>query len=112
MQGSLTDEVSEIADRLTVAAQSWARPDAMDHRDPTTEIELLFDAMNELNRRRVRIAELEAALRDCTAFVAVHVDRWARDNGGQMHETHRELLDRIGRLTGRDDLVQRLEAKQ
>lgn len=56
----------------------------------------------------LRIAELEKALADCTAFVAIHVDKWARDNGGAMHETHRELLDRIGRLTGRSDLVERL----
>ncbi len=55
-----------------------------------------------------RAVELMEALRDCTAFVAIHVDRWTRDNGGKMHETHRELLDRIGRLTGRDDLLQRL----
>lgn len=80
-----------------------------------TEGELLHHlppADAKLRDAEKRIAELEAALRDCTTFVAIHVDRWARDNGGQMHETHRELLDRIGRLTGRDDLVKRLEAKQ
>lgn len=57
------------------------------------------------------ILNLETALRDCTVFVVVHVDRWTRDNGGVMHKTHRELLDRVGRLTGQPDLLQRLEPK-
>ena len=52
-----------------------------------------------------RMTELEAALRDAMPFVAIHVDRWTRDNDGVMHETHRELLDRIGRLTGKPDLA-------
>jgi hypothetical protein len=59
----LTDEVSDIAARLTVAAKSWAQPDALDHRDPEAETELLMDVMNELNARRLRIAELEASMR-------------------------------------------------
>lgn len=62
--GRLTDEVSEIAERLTVAARSWTRPDAMEHRDPATEVELLLETMNELNARRLRIAELEACVRE------------------------------------------------
>ena len=55
------------------------------------------------------IAELEKALSDAMPFVAIHVARWAEDNGGKMHETHRELLDRIGRLTGNEGLSARLE---
>lgn len=55
------------------------------------------------------IKELETALRDAMPFVAVHVARWTEDNGGQMHEVHRELLDRIGRLIGNADLSKRLE---
>lgn len=59
----LSDEVSEIADRLSVSARSWSRPDAPTHRDPAAELTLTLDTMNELNARRLRIAELEAALR-------------------------------------------------
>lgn len=65
----LTDEVSDIADRLTVAAKSWARQDALEHRDPTSELSLLLETMNELNARRLRIAALEAALRPFGAAV-------------------------------------------
>lgn len=67
----LTDEASEIAERLTVAARSWMRTDATEHRDPATEVELLLETMNELNARRLRIAELEAAL---TLIAAGEID--------------------------------------
>lgn len=55
----LSDERSPLAERLSVAARSWVGPDALTARDPTTELELLFDAMNELNRRRICIERLE-----------------------------------------------------
>lgn len=55
-----------------------------------------------------RISELEKALRDAVPFVAIHVSRWAEGNGGKMHEVHRELLDRIGRLTDDAKLSERL----
>ena len=58
----LTEEKSDIADRLSVAARSWARPDALEHRDPVTEAALMFDALNELNFRRKRVAEFEFLL--------------------------------------------------
>lgn len=57
-----------------------------------------------------RITELEAALVDCIPFVAVHADRWARDNESKdLHETHRKLLDRIGGLTGRGEISAKLK---
>lgn len=58
----LTDEQSPIAERVSVAARSWARPDALEHRQPEAELELLLDVLNELNSRRLRIAELEAGV--------------------------------------------------
>lgn len=59
----LTDERSEIAERLSVAAHSWKRQDATDHRDPAAELDLILEVLNELNARRLRLAKLEAALR-------------------------------------------------
>lgn len=56
-----------------------------------------------------RIAELEATVRDCMSFVVVHADRWRRDAArDDFHPTHRELIERMGRLTG-DDVLARLE---
>ena len=65
----LTDERSLIAERLSCAAHSWARADALVGRDPASELTLVLDAMNELNARRLRIAELEAALRGLLSYV-------------------------------------------
>lgn len=58
----LSDELSPLAARLSIAAQSWVREDALGHRNPASEVGLLLDALNELNARRLRIAELEVSV--------------------------------------------------
>jgi len=72
----------------------------MDH---ATAMERLFDA-------RKRIAELEAALRDCIPFLAVNMDKYRRDFGlDALHPTHAEILDRVSVLSGGEPISQRLK---
>lgn len=79
----LTDERSEIAERLSSAAASWARHDALDSREPAAELGLILDVINELNARRLRIAELEADLRQAKSALLEIRDRAVlMPNGG------------------------------
>jgi hypothetical protein len=56
-----------------------------------------------------RIAELEAALRDCIPFLAINMDKYRRDFGlNDLHPTHAEILDRVSRLTGGEILSSKL----
>jgi hypothetical protein len=56
-----------------------------------------------------RIAELEAALRDCIAFVAIIADKHKRDFGlTELHPTHAAILDKASTLTGGDVLSTKL----
>lgn len=56
-----------------------------------------------------RIAQLEAALRDCIPFIAVSMDKYRRDYELKaLHPTHAEILDRVSRLSGGEKLSDKL----
>ncbi len=93
VDGRLTDEVSEIADRLTVAARSWARDDAMQARDPEQELNILLDAMNELNARRLRIAELESLLHDIDACLEWVWPHFGGDQADKIAALQKRVID-------------------
>lgn len=66
---ALTSEKSAIARRLTDAARRWAQPDAVDGLDHVAALELTLDALNELNYRANRIADLESAIGRSIAII-------------------------------------------
>lgn len=58
-----------------------------------------------------RIAELEAALRDCIPFLAVNMDKYRRDFGlKELHPTHAEIIDRVSALVGGEKLSDKLSS--
>lgn len=64
-----------------------------------------------LVKQKDRIAELEAALRECIPFLAVHMDRWRRDAAtAELHPDHANLLDRVSLLSGGEPLSSRLKS--
>ena len=82
----LTDEQSTIAKRLSLAARSWTQEDALVGRHPPAEAELLLDALNELNVRRLRNAELEAALHRINAL---------NDNPARFNREIQDVIDSV-----------------
>lgn len=70
------------------------------------------DAVQQAVEMGIRVAKLEAALRDCIPFVAVHADKYRRDFGmDKLHETHAAILDRASTLTGGEILSTKLARK-
>lgn len=61
-------------------------------------------------RALARVAELEAALKDCIGMVAVYADRYRREFGlPELHPTHARILDHASTLTGGDVLSTKLK---
>lgn len=53
--------------RLDVQAESWARPDAMEHRDPAEEVAITYDALNCIHYLQSEIITLRAQLEEARA---------------------------------------------
>lgn len=59
--------------------------------------------------KQEEIDELKEALTDCIPFLAVNMDKYRRDFGlKELHPTHAEVLDRVSRLTGGEQLSDKL----
>lgn len=75
--------------RLDVQAKSWARPDALEHREPVAEVEIAYDALNCIHYLQTENARL-------TALKAVVAEYLAeRDALVPDYALRRVLIDRL-----------------
>lgn len=57
--------------RLDVQAKSWARPDALEHREPVEEVEIAYDALNCIHYLQGELTSLRAQLDEARRVLKV-----------------------------------------